>query len=124
MKPSPQLARRTLLLAPLLLTLAPRGAAAHAILLASIPASGATIPMGEFTFILRFNSLLDHARSRLILVGPDGEQTTLTISPAGPEDTLSALAIISPGGQSLRWQALALDGHITRGQIIFIAIKG
>jgi copper resistance protein C len=112
--------RRTLLLAPLLLTLAPRGAAAHAILLASIPTAGATIAMGQITFILRFNSRLDRARSRLVLHGPDGVQTVLTINPAGPEDTLSARAIVTPGGQTLRWQALALDGHITRGQITFI----
>lgn len=124
MKAPPRLARRALLLAPLLLALAPRRAAAHAILLASFPTAGATVPMGQIGFILRFNSRLDRARSRLMLIDPHGTQTVLTINPAGPEDTLSAQAIISPGGQSLRWQALALDGHITRGEIRFIVTKG
>jgi len=124
MQVPPHLARRAVLLAPLLLTLAPRRAAAHAILLASFPVAGATIPMGQISFILRFNSRVDRARSRLMLIGQHGEQTVLTINPAGPEDTLSAQAIISPGGQSLRWQVLALDGHVTRGQIPFIVTKG
>ena len=124
MKP---LSRRAVLLAPMLapvlLTMTTRRAAAHAVLSSSIPAANATIPAAQTTFILRFNTRVDQARSRLTLVATDGNQSVLTILPVGEPDELSAVAIVTPGGQMLRWQVLAADGHITRGNMPFKAIR-
>lgn len=118
----PDLSRRALLWAPLLLW-PTRDAAAHAVLVSSTPAAGATIAGGRTTIVLRFNSRVDHGRSRLILLGPDGNQTVLSIFPTGEEDVLSAIAIVLPGGQTVRWQVLAGDGHITRGEVAFKAVR-
>ncbi len=112
-----------LLLAPALLSLTSRRAAAHAVLLYSIPVANSIVNTGEVTFTLRFNTRVDAARSRLTLLGTDGTQTVLSIMPAGEPDVLSAVAVVSEGGQNLRWQVLAADGHITRGEIPFKAVR-
>ena len=33
----------------------------------------------------------------------------------------AAVATLQPGAQELRWQVLAVDGHITRGEILITA---
>lgn len=120
MKPLP---RRIALLTPVLLAVTARQAKAHAVLTSSIPAANATIPAVPTTFYLRFNTRVDQARSRLTLFATDGNQSVLTILPVGEPDMLTATAIVVPGGQSLRWQVLAADGHITRGDIPFKAVR-
>ena len=58
------------------------------------------------------------------LVDPDGSLQTLEISKQDPPNTLSAQARgLRPGVYRLRWQVLASDGHITRGEISFTVIK-
>jgi methionine-rich copper-binding protein CopC len=100
--------------------LAPGTAAAHAVVIAADPGVGATLAAPPENVTLRFNSRLDHARSRLLLVGPDGGQTVLPIVPAREPAVLEApLPAIGPGAWRLRWQVLAMDGHITRGDIPF-----
>ena len=37
----------------------------------------------------------------------------------GAEDVLSAGVTLTPGAHTLRWQVLAVDGHITRGEVPF-----
>ena len=105
--------RRLLLAAPLALAAGP--AAAHAILLDSTPAAGATVPAGKLDIRLRFNSRIDADRSRLILIAPDKSQTTLPLT--GDGAVLTSTATPSPGANILRWQVLAIDGHITRGDV-------
>jgi len=117
------LRRRAVLLGPVLLGFTARPAGAHAVLVSSQPPANALIPAGPTKFLLRFNTRVDQARSRLILLGTDGLQTTLSIYPAGEQDELSSTGIVAPGGQALRWQVLAADGHISRGEIPFKAIR-
>jgi methionine-rich copper-binding protein CopC len=74
-------------------------------------------------FAVRFNSRVDHTRSRLVLIGPGGGQHPLMPAP-GAEPTalvgsLPAGPPPPPGAWRLRWQVLAIDGHITRGDIPF-----
>lgn len=109
---------RRLLLASPLAGLA-RPAEAHAILLESTPAAGATVKPGVTDLRMRFNSRIDVARSRITLVGPDHAPVVLAITSDHPDVVLSAVATLAPGLQSLRWQVLAIDGHITRGEIRF-----
>ncbi len=96
--------------------MSPGRAAAHAILLDSEPAARATVPPGPTGIRLRFNSRIDHARSRLAL-RRDGEERVLALDPASPADVMAASSALSPGDCVLRWQVLAVDGHITRGEV-------
>lgn len=117
--------RRAVLTAVLLAPFAalPRPAAAHAVMLSSEPAAGSTVQAGTVAFSLRFNSRIDRSRSRAELIGANGERRVLTISPGGPDDTLEVTMIVPPGPSILRWQVLAFDGHITRGEVQFTAVR-
>jgi methionine-rich copper-binding protein CopC len=93
---------------------------AHALVVESSPAVDSSVAGPEIAVTLRFNSRLDHQRSRLTLIGADGAEHRLTLLPEGAPDTLQATASgVSPGAYKLRWQVLAIDGHITRGDIPF-----
>lgn len=94
----------------------PRGACAHAILLESRPAGGAVLAAGPSHLVLRFNSRIDRARSRVELRGAGKTVAVLALLPSGP-DTLEADTSLVPGAWILRWQVLAVDGHITRGDV-------
>ena len=102
--------------AAMLAALLPLPAHAHAILMESAPAAHATIAPGPTHIVLRFNSRIDQARSRLELRGP-GAVTTLPLLPSTRPDTLTADTPLTPGNWVLRWQVLAVDGHITRGDV-------
>ncbi|MCB4820184.1 copper resistance CopC family protein [Roseicella aerolata] len=115
--------RRRLLALAAPLLLPARRAAAHAVVVASDPAAGASLAAPPRRVTLRFNSRIDQARSRLVLAGPDGAQVPLEVAPAGEPTVLEAVldpaATLAPGAWRLRWQVLALDGHVTRGDIPF-----
>jgi methionine-rich copper-binding protein CopC len=106
-------------LALVALTLLPAEARAHAILEDSQPPIGGSVPQGKVTLRLRYNSRIDRARSRLTLTRPDHTQVLLPIDPAGPPDIMTAQIELAPGAYSVRWQVLAIDGHITRGDVPF-----
>jgi methionine-rich copper-binding protein CopC len=114
----PWLTRRPLLASLAALTV-PVSAEAHAILVESIPASGASIPAGSISVRLRYNSRIDRTRSRLTLTKPDKTQAVLPIDPSGPDDLLTSSVALMRGVYVLRWQVLAIDGHITRGDVQF-----
>ncbi len=93
---------------------------AHAVLLEATPAAHAFLKGPAVTVHLRFNSRVDAVRSSLSLVLPDQRTRTLSIAQQTSPDTLNAQAGGLPSGQyRLRWQVLAADGHITRGEIPF-----
>jgi copper resistance protein C len=93
---------------------------AHAILLESSPAANANIAGPNVSIQLRFNVRIDRNRSRLILVHPDGTQQPLAIYKDTKADIVaSETAGLGPGAYRLRWQVLASDGHITRGEVLF-----
>ena len=93
---------------------------AHAILVEATPALDSTVSGPDISFKLRFNSRIDGSRSRLTLVRPDGSIQQLTISEQSAFDTLITDGKgLSAGSYRLRWQVLASDGHITRGEIRF-----
>jgi methionine-rich copper-binding protein CopC len=107
-------------LAILLLFSFGRSALSHAILLESAPAVDSTVNRPDLSVKLRFNVRIDRSRSRLTLVLPDGKSTALAIKQEESPDSLSAQATgLVRGAYRLRWQVLASDGHITRGEIPF-----
>ncbi len=95
-------------------------AAAHAVLLESSPPLKSAVLGPDVAIKLRFNVRIDALRSRLTLIYPDGSAKTLEITKQTPADTvLSEATGLSAGAYRLRWQVLASDGHITRGEIPF-----
>jgi methionine-rich copper-binding protein CopC len=115
-------AARSCLLAAWLSAAPLAGAAAHAILVDSTPAPNAHVPAGAIAIDFRYNSRIDAPRSKLTLTAPDGSATRLASTGQGP-DRLVATASLAPGAYTLRWQVLAVDGHITRGDVPFTVDK-
>jgi len=102
------------------LVLAPRVALAHAVLLQSTPAIGATVEGPELAASMKFSSRVDGARSTMLLSTSDGQSRPLAIEHQSAPDTLTTrLTHLSPGNYAIRWQVLAIDGHVTRGEIPF-----
>jgi methionine-rich copper-binding protein CopC len=99
-------------------------ATAHAVLMESSPAVNSTVAGPDIAIKLRFNVRIDAGRSRLTLVPPTGSVQPLEIGKQISADTLFANASGLPAGEyRLRWQVLASDGHITRGEIPFIVAR-
>jgi copper resistance protein C len=116
----PWLSCRLMAMALLAGTLVPAAAMAHAILEQSQPSAGGTVPAGKVTLSFTYNSRVDRARSRLTLTRPDQTQTVLRISQTGAPNVIStSTELTAPGAYSVRWQVLAIDGHITRGDVPF-----
>jgi len=116
------ISRRLLLGVPALLALSNRPAQAHAILVSSVPAQDATVGVGRLALLLTFNSRIDRARSRLTLFDAADHATVLAIQADDNPAVLRAEATVpAPGHWRLRWQVLAVDGHITRGDVSFSA---
>jgi copper resistance protein C len=111
--------RRVILAGALTLAARPFPAVAHAILEASDPANGAHVPAGAIVLKLRYNSRIDRERSRLMLTRPDQTKIAMPIDSDGPPDLLTAKVALTPGAYVVRWQVLAVDGHITRGDVAF-----
>ena len=53
------------------------------------------------------------------MIRPDQTRANLPIEPDGPPDLLTASVTLTPGAYVMRWQVLAIDGHITRGDVVF-----
>ena len=95
-------------------------ASAHAILVDSTPKPNGTLTAGHIDLVFKYNSKIDQHRSRLTLVKADNSETVLTITAdKSKPNELDTSADLTPGTYTIRWQALALDGHITRGDVPF-----
>lgn len=93
---------------------------AHAILRESTPKANSTVQGPDFAVNLRFNVRIDGSRSRLHLVAADGTSTQLSIDGQSSPDSLQGQAIgVKPGVYVLRWNVLASDGHMSKGDIPF-----
>jgi methionine-rich copper-binding protein CopC len=100
--------------------LAPQLALAHAVLVDSTPKPNETVHGPSLHIDLKFNSRVDGARSTVQLAAPDGAVRTLEVSTqTSPNEIVTHAEDLRKGSYTLRWQALASDGHITRGQIPF-----
>src|ERR1700751_1245546 len=97
-----------------------RTAEAHAVLVESNPALNGQVSGPDVPVQLRFNVRSDVSRSRLALLRSDGSTQSLELGKPTSADTLtSQVKGLSPGEYRLRWQVLASDGHLTRGEIPF-----
>jgi hypothetical protein len=92
----------------------------HAVLVSATPNFKEVMAGPDVRINLRFNARIDGKRSSLILVTPKGEQRTLAISETTSPDSLGSEATgLAGGAYVLRWQVLAADGHISRGEVAF-----
>lgn len=99
------------------------GAQAHAIVVESSPAANASVSRGALDVVVRFNTRVDRARSRLFLEGPAGPPTPVALTEAKTPTSIAGRGTVEkPGRWKLRWQVLAADGHITRGEIPFVVV--
>lgn len=104
----------------LALLLFARALHAHAILKETSPAANSTVAGPDVPIKLKFNVRIDAARSKLQLLHPGNSVTDLTIEKQPSADTLTTQATgLKPGAYKVRWQVLAPDGHITRGEVPF-----
>lgn len=100
--------------------IAPRAALAHAVLVSSQPAANSTISGPEVAVLLKYSSRVDLEHSTLTLLDPDGKVEKIAIeSEPSPGSLTAKLSGLVKGAYVLRWQILAMDGHITRGTIPF-----
>ena len=107
-------------LAIALLLLLPHAAFAHAVLVKSSPAQGATVKAGDMDITLTYNSRIDALHSSLHLVGADGKARTLAVDGHAAPNLLVAKAEgLAAGAYKLEWQVQASDGHISRGTVEF-----
>ncbi len=98
----------------------PELALAHAILVSSTPKLNGIVAGDHVHADLKFNSRVDGPRCTLALLDPDGKVRPLTLSAQhAPDEVEADITGLHQGSYSLRWQALASDGHITRGSIPF-----
>lgn len=95
-------------------------AMAHAVVVSAAPTANEQVKQGKLPIRLEFNSRIDKERSRLQLTAPDGGKSDVAIDQAGQPNILTGTTgDLAIGDYVLRWQVLAIDGHITRGDIPF-----
>jgi copper resistance protein C len=98
-------------------------AAAHAVLLEATPAASSSVKGPDIAIRLRYNVRVEAGRSRLSLLLPDKSTKPLNIDKQPSPDVLSTQATaLTPGEYRIRWQVLASDGHITRGEVPFTVV--
>jgi copper resistance protein C len=93
---------------------------AHAVLLSAQPGENSTVSGPDVAVLLKYNSRVDTQHSTLTLLAPDGKVEKVAIGGQPAPELLSAkLTGLVKGAYELRWQVLAIDGHVTRGKVLF-----
>lgn len=96
-------------------------ASAHAVIVSASPTANEHVTPGKVAVRIEFNARIDKVRSRLHVTTPAGDKTDVPIDQADDPNVLTGTtADLTPGAYMLRWQVLAIDGHITRGDIPFV----
>jgi methionine-rich copper-binding protein CopC len=100
-------------------------AAAHAIVLDSSPAHEAALAQPPARIVLRFNSRIEAALSRVTIESGNGRPVALPAGrDAGEANRLMApVGPLAPGTYVVRYRVLAADGHVTEGALRF-TVKG
>ncbi len=92
----------------------------HALLLESSPRPDEAVPSRLSRVVLRFNSRIEKALSKVSLVDRQGRRVLLRVSGEGePDQVIAPLPTLAPGAYVLEWQVLSVDGHLTRGSFPF-----
>lgn len=92
---------------------------AHAVMVKSDPPAGASIAGPVIPVALQFNSRVDARRSKIAMVTGDKEEQLVIGQQPSPDTVTTEIRNRKPGPCKLKWQVLASDGHITRGEFSF-----
>jgi len=93
---------------------------AHAVLKQTRPTANSQVAGPDVPIMLKFNVRVDGKLSKIQLLNPDNSTTDLQLEEQTAPDTLNAKATgLKAGTYKIRWQVLAPDGHITRGEVPF-----
>ena len=96
-------------------------ALAHAVIVSASPTADQHVAPGSIAIRIEFNARIDKVRSRLQVTAPAGDKADVPIDQAGEPNVIAGTTgALTPGAYVLRWQVLAIDGHITRGDIPFV----
>jgi methionine-rich copper-binding protein CopC len=96
-------------------------ALAHAVIVSASPTANQHVAAGKVAVRIEFNTRIDKERSRLQVTAPAGDKTDVPVDQTGePNIVTGTTGDLIPGAYVLRWQVLAIDGHITRGDIPFV----
>ena len=110
------------------MTLVPAPVSAHAALVAATPVSGSTIGQPPKMIRIRFDQIPDPKFNEITLLDTSGKAiaggaaTAEAGDPSVVEVTLNGK--LSPGLYTVAWQALANDGHLTKGNYSFTLASG
>jgi copper resistance protein C len=115
--------RARAILAALLAVLAVAAPAmAHASLVSSDPADGASVPFPD-AITLTFDDDLDAAKSEFLVVGSDGATAATGHVTANTKVMQATGLALAWGAYEVRWIAVASDGDLTRGIVSFAVIQ-
>jgi methionine-rich copper-binding protein CopC len=85
----------------------------------SNPAPHGVVHGPDVVLRLKFNSRVDGSHSRLYLEIARVSRAIKIDSQPSPDTLVGHVTGLVPGEAVLRWQVLAVDGHITRGELPF-----
>jgi methionine-rich copper-binding protein CopC len=95
---------------------------AHATLVASVPAKGATLDKPPTELRLTFNERIEPAFTSVTVVDAAGHAVAEAKAAADPKDAKSAsfaVPTLGSGAYTARWNAVGADGHKTHGELPF-----
>ena len=119
----PRLALRSLLPALAVLLLLPGVVLAHAELVESDPADGASIESAAHTLSATFSEPLSAERSRIVVRDAAGNEVARGGVSGDPETMTVDLPALAAGNYLARWTAVGIDGHVERGTIEFSVVE-
>ncbi|MDE2149317.1 MAG: copper resistance protein CopC [Gammaproteobacteria bacterium] len=101
--------------------LAPGLGWAHAFLQHAAPAVGTRVSVAPTRLRLWFSERLEAAFSRVEVVDAHGRSVAAgPLHPAAdPEELVIPLQQLTPGVYRVRWKAVSVDTHVTRGSFTF-----
>lgn len=91
-------------------------------MLEASPAPEAVLAAPPARVILRFNSKIEHALSRVTIETGAGRPVALPVARATDQDAARLVVPLSPrapGVYIVRYRVLAADGHVTEGALRF-----
>ena len=97
-------------------------ALAHAHPTDSDPAPNAVLSSAPSRVSIDFDEQIEPAFSSIVLVdvhGKPAEDVKSVVDPSNPKLMTLATAGLRPGFYTVKWVALAIDGHRTQGQFFF-----
>lgn len=96
-------------------------AAAHSLLLQSVPAADVAVPAPPERLTLRFNNRVEKhlCKVRVGAAGAPAHELRILPGEGAPDTLVAVLPPLGPGAYRVQWQVLSTDGHIVSGAFTF-----